>query len=171
MLRNRKLIVFVVCVLLLVAVLPALALAQEPTPTPGDPTTWPPLDQVLGGAFNDIMTALAPVLAAPLTVAGIALVKFVLARWYETDTRKVSGEAIAIIVALLVYGGWLFSQYFGYGEQFVSASAILAVAFEGLRSVLVLLFGQQVLYLGARRLNVPGFGYTRSLPDGAKKAA
>lgn len=169
MLRNRKLIVFVVFVMLFVAVLPALA--QEPTPTPGDPTTWPPLDQVLGGAFNDILTALAPVLAAPLTVAGIALVKFILSRWYETDTRKVSGEAIAIIVALLVYGGWLLSQYFGYGEQFVSASAILAVAFEGLRNVLVLLFGQQMLYLGARRLNVPGFGYTRSLPEGAKKAA
>lgn len=146
-----------------------MALAQEPTPTPSDPTTWPPLDQVLGGAFNDIMTALAPVLAAPLTVAGIALVKFVLKRWFDPD-GKISGETVAILIALLVYGGWLLSQYFGYGEQFVSASAILAVAFEGLRNVLVLLFGQQVLYLGARRLNVPGFGYTRSLPENAAQA-
>lgn len=164
MFRKSALIMLVIFTLLF-AVMPALA--QD---VPGDPTTWPPIGDVLGGLSADVLTKLAPVLAAPLTVALIALIKFVLKRWLDPD-ETISGETISIVVALVVYGGWLLSQYFGYGEQFVSASAILAVAFEGVRNVLVLLFGQQVLYLGARRLNVPLFGYSRSLPDNAKQAA
>ena len=151
----------------LVFVVP-MALAQDPTP--GDPNSWPPIGDVLGGLSADILTALAPVLAAPITVAAIALIKFVLKRWLDPD-ENVSGEAISIVVAVLVYGGWLIAQYTGNASQFVSLAPILAVAFEGLRNVLVLLFGQQVLYLGARRLNVPVFGYSRTLPPSAKQAA
>lgn len=162
---QRMVAVALLMMALFIVAMPAFAQGE-----PGDPTTWPPIGDVLGGLSTDILTALAPVLAAPLTVALIALVKFVLKRWFDPN-ENISGETISMVVALVVYGGWLISQYFGYGGQFVSASAILAVAFEGLRSVLVLLFGQQVLYLGARRLNVPLFGYSRSLPDDAKQAA
>lgn len=165
MLRNRKLIVFVVFVMLFVAVLPALA--QDVPPI--DTSAWPSLDQVLGGQLNEFLRTLDPVKTAPITIAAIALLKWLAAKagWGE----KISGSAISGIVIAVIYFGYVGLNALGQGETFTQGAPIVAIALDGALKVLVLLFGQQVLYNGAKVMSLPLVSYEKTPGRPIGKAA
>lgn len=163
----RRMWMVSVMALVLMFVLVGVAGAQDVPPL--DTSGWPSLDQFLSGQLAEFLKTLDPIKNAPVTIAAIALIKWLVSKLgYDA---KISATAISTVVIGAVFAIYVLAQMAGYGGLFADGAALAAVALDGALKVLILLFGQQVLYLGARRINVPLFGYSRSLPDGAKQAA
>lgn len=154
-------------VLVLLFVMVGVVGAQDVPPL--DTSNWPTLDEFLGGQLAEFLRTLDPIRNAPVTIAAIALIKWVVSKLGYNE--QISATAISTVVIGVVFAVYVIAQMAGYGGVFADGAALAAVALDGALKVLILLFGQQVLYLGARRLNVPVFGYSRTLPPSAKQAA
>lgn len=119
---KRILLVLLVLVLLCVVITPALAQDTTPTPPVLDVPTPEQLAQTLASAF---LTALAVVLASPVTSAAVSLVKRLPVKFIQDASGEVLNMTVATVLVLLVWG----AQFLGVRAELDTLfKVILALA-------------------------------------------